>query len=235
MLPIVGWQKTSLIDYPQRISTILFTPGCNFRCPYCHNSQLVLDSSSLEPIPNEVIWDHLEKRGHLLDGVVITGGEPTLHGDQLIEFIRQVKEMGYLVKLDTNGSHPQILKNLINEKLIDYVAMDLKTSFSEYSNLTGTQINIKALQESINLLKESSYWKLIDLEFRTTLHPGLHTEEIFLEMVQEIANAPLHSLQTFRNQVTLDRGFLTTQPFTEVQMKHFQKLSQEYVKKSLVR
>lgn len=235
MLPIVGWQKTSLIDYPQRISSILFTPGCNFRCPYCHNSQLVLDPSSLEPVPEEIIWAHLEKRRHLLDGIVITGGEPTLHGDQLTEFIKQAKEMGYLVKLDTNGSHPQILRNLIGEKLIDYVAMDLKTSFNEYPNLAGSQIDIDSLKESIALLKESAHWKLIDLEFRTTLHPSLHTEEIFQEMVQEITNAPLYSLQTFRKEITLDKGYQATQPFTETQMNHFLKLGQAYVKKCLVR
>ncbi|AZR72820.1 anaerobic ribonucleoside-triphosphate reductase activating protein [Anoxybacter fermentans] len=235
MLPIVGWQKTSLIDYPKKISSIFFTPGCNFRCPYCHNPQLVTDTVDLETIPEDIIWAHLKKRRKVLDGVVITGGEPTLHGEKLIEFIFKIKKMGYLVKLDTNGSQPELLKRLIEDNLIDYIAMDLKTSIPEYTIFTRTDVDLNKIKESIEFLIQSANSKLVDVEFRTTLHPRLHNEKIFHQMVELIKDAPRYVLQTFRSNITLDPEYLRTQPFTEHKMIEFLNIAKKYVKECLIR
>ncbi len=235
MLPIVGFQKTSLIDYPERLSTIFFTSGCNFHCPYCHNPQLAQRNSDLSLLPEELIWEHLTIRKNLIDGVVITGGEPTLHGAKLANFLQRVKEIGYLVKLDTNGSNPALLKKLIADDLLDYVAMDIKTSLNKYADIINQSVNIEQLSESIDLLKLSSNLKLIELEFRSTLHPLLHNEDIFTEMVNLVAGSPRYVIQTFKNQITLDPAYSQTQPFTEEQMKNFQKLAIRSVSECLIR
>ncbi|MCK4260111.1 MAG: anaerobic ribonucleoside-triphosphate reductase activating protein [Halanaerobiales bacterium] len=241
MIPIIGCQKTSLIDFPGHISSILFTSGCNFRCPYCHNPQLIVnaDSPNLKPIPIEIIFEHLTKRKKVLDGVVITGGEPTLHGDKLVELIIQIRELGYHIKLDTNGTNPQLLTRLINENLVDYIAMDLKTCISEYSNLTSTFVNLNLIHESIQILKEiskvSDNSKIINVEFRTTLHPKFHNKEIFHKMVGLIESVPLYVLQTFRPETTLDPLYQDTHPFTEKEMLQFQQIAKNHVNKCLLR
>ncbi len=167
--------------------------------------------------------------------MVITGGEPTLHGENLVELISQIKKMGYLVKLDTNGTNPKLLKRLITNQMIDYVAIDLKTSLSEYNNLTNTTVDLNLIKESIDLLKDSGNQKMIEVEFRTTLHPKLHTKEIFQEMIELIANAPLYALQTFRPNITLDSTYQSTQPFTEKKMEEYQRIAETYVKVCLLR
>ena len=164
---IGGFQKLTLLDYPNKTACIIFTQGCNFNCSYCHNSELIPCCKG--EISESIIFDYLDKRKNLLDGVVISGGEPTIQKD-LVHFIRLIKEKGFSVKLDTNGTNPIILKELIDEHLLDYIAMDIKTSFDEYENVTKCNVNIKNIKKSVELIKNSG----IDYEFRTTIIKDFH-------------------------------------------------------------
>lgn len=160
---IGGLQKFSFIDFPDKISAIVFTQGCNFKCSYCHNPQLVYPDMYQLTIPEEQVFAFLESRKNWLDALVITGGEPTLQPD-LIEFIKKVKFMGFLVKLDTNGSNPKILEQIINWKLIDFIAMDIKAPFDKYNLVCRVPVNFENIKTSINLIKNSG----INFLFRTT-------------------------------------------------------------------
>jgi len=202
---ISGVQKFSVLDYPEKTSCIVFTPGCNFRCGFCHNPEFVLPEEikkiSHSFFDEKPFFNFLKTREGKLDGVVITGGEPTLQKD-LKEFIKKIKEMGFLVKLDTNGSNFVILKELIEEGLIDYVAMDVKTSKKEYENVVG-KVNIENIDKSINFLLDGD----IDYEFRTTILPDLHTREVFEDMGKWIKGAKKLYLQNFLPEITLDPEF----------------------------
>ena len=154
-MKIVGLQKLTLLDYPGKLSCIIFTQGCNFKCPYCQNSDLIPLNGN-EIISEEEVFNFLEKRKKMLDGVVITGGEPTIQKD-LEDFISKIKNLGYRVKLDTNGSNPKLLESLITQKLIDYVAMDIKNTFYEYENIIKTKTSIDNIKKSIKLIKNSCY------------------------------------------------------------------------------
>lgn len=162
-------QKFSAIDYPKKISCIVFVKGCNFCCGYCYNKQLVFPTlyNKTEDISENVIFDFLNKRKNQLDGVVITGGEPTIYEEKLIEFIKKIKEIGFSVKLDTNGSNPKLLKKIISEKIVDYIAMDVKQVFEKY--YLFTKENIENIKKSIELLKNSE----IEHEFRVVTHPDM--------------------------------------------------------------
>jgi len=160
---IGGLQKFSFIDYPGKTAAIIFTQGCNFKCSYCHNPQLVYPHLFQVSIPEEEIFAFLESRKNQLDGVVITGGEPTLQPD-LTEFITKVKDMGFLIKLDTNGSNPQVLEQIIKQKLVNFIAMDIKAPFDKYNSVCCVPVNIDNIKLSINLIKKSG----IDFLFRTT-------------------------------------------------------------------
>jgi pyruvate formate lyase activating enzyme len=159
---IGGLEKFSLIDYPGKISAVIFTQGCNFRCPYCHNPELLSISKGI--INEESVLFFLEKRKKQLEAVVITGGEPTLQSD-LIPYLTKIKQMGYLIKLDTNGSDPEIIKKITELNLVDYVAMDIKASLDKYSEVVGVKVNKENILKSINLLIQDN----IDYEFRTTI------------------------------------------------------------------
>lgn len=171
-MKIKGYEKLSLVDYDLKIATTIFFGGCNFRCPFCHNSSLVLNPNVGDDIPFEEILDHLQKRKGMIDAVVFTGGEPTLVLN-LKHLIRQVKQLGYLIKLDTNGTNPDVLSDLIEEGLIDYVAMDIKNSLDKYNLTCGVNVNLDNIQKSINLLINSN----INYEFRTTVIKEYHTLE----------------------------------------------------------
>jgi len=193
-----GLQKLTLIDYPGKIACTVFTIGCNFRCPFCHNPELVdrAISKLSEIIEEEDFFSFLESRRGLLDGVCITGGEPTLQPD-LPEFIKKIKKLGFLVKLDTNGTNPEMLVKLLEENLLDYIAMDVKAPLkvsSSYKNATGTNLNLDGIRRSIKLIMGSG----IDYEFRTTIVPGLHTEDGILSLAEEIRGAKKYYLQQFR-------------------------------------
>jgi pyruvate formate lyase activating enzyme len=195
-----GWVRTSLIEYPDHIATVLFCGGCNFRCPPCHNADLVLRPEGMPDLPSEEVWAFLSRRARLVDGVVITGGEPTLQ-DEMIPFLRQVKERGLDVKLDTNGYRPDVLAALLDEELVDYVAMDVKAPVEKYRLLAGRDdLDVALLERSIALLRSSG----LAHEFRTTVVPGLLDEDDVEEIARWISGAERYVLQQFRPLRTLD-------------------------------
>ena len=190
-MKIGGLQKTSLLDYPGEISAIVWTIGCNFRCPFCYNREIVL--GKVKPIPKNEIFTFLEKRKKQLDGVVITGGEPLLQ-DDIFDFCKKLKGMSYLVKIDTNGTFPDRLKELIEKKLIDYVAMDIKAPKDKYEKLANVKIDIETIEESIKVLQNSK----IDYEFRTTFVPKFLNKNDILEIGKWLKRSRKFYLQQFK-------------------------------------
>lgn len=199
-----GFQKTDLINYPGLVASTVFTRGCNFRCPYCHNPEFVIQGSDQtyfgETYGQNEILDYLKKRSGLLDGLVITGGEPTLHSD-LPDFIREVRAIGLKVKLDTNGGRPDALRNLLESGLLDYVAMDIKAPLEKY-HLLGFN-DPKAIEESVKLLNASN----LDHEFRTTCVKAIISEEDFPKMAALIGPDAKWYLQPFNPAKTLDPNY----------------------------
>lgn len=204
MPKIKGIQKTTFIDYPGKIAATLFTGGCNFRCSYCHNSALVKAAEALPDIPAVEILEYLKGRTEQLEGICITGGEPTIHSD-LPEFISKIKAMGYAVKLDTNGTNPEMLEDLIQQKLIDYIAMDIKGPIEIYPEIVNTPIDQEKIQQSINLILKSG----INHEFRTTVLPCYHREKEMQEIGELIKGAQAYYLQQFRANEHLIDGSLS--------------------------
>ncbi len=174
-MKISGLQKTTLIDYPKKIACIIFLYGCNFRCGFCHNPELVLHKPEAEYSEKEIL-EFLKKRKGQLEGVCITGGEPLLDLD--LDFLKKIKELGYLIKIDTNGSFPEKLKEIINNKLVDYIAMDIKSSKEKYEKIVNAKIDLNKIEESIKIIS-----LLEDYEFRTTIIEGIHN----LEEIKKIA------------------------------------------------
>lgn len=203
-MKIYGLQKTTLVDYPGHVATTLFTGGCNFRCPYCHNGDLVIGLEDIEPYAMEDIFSHLQKRKDVLDGVVISGGEPTLQAD-LPDFIRQIKELGYLVKLDTNGTNPAMLRSLVEEGLVDYVAMDIKHSRAKYASIShAADDSLESIAASVDYLKEVH----VDYEFRTTLCKELHKETDMTAIGLWLMGAKAYYLQPYKeSEQVIQPGF----------------------------
>ena len=194
-MKIAGLQKFSLIDYPNHPCAVLFTQGCNFRCPFCHNPELVLPSHFTPPIPTEDILTFLKKRQKQLPAVTISGGEPTLHAD-LLDFLHTIKSLGYKIKLDTNGTRPQVIAQALSQNLLDFIAMDIKSTPPTYHQLAGSQVNIDHIHHSIHLIQNSGLPHL----FRTTLYPPLQDSltQQAITVWMETLQAP-HIFQTFRN------------------------------------
>ena len=190
---IYGLQKLSLLDYPGKTACTVFTGGCNFRCPYCHNASLVVALNEIETVNYDEFFDFLNKRKNILDGVCITGGEPLLQPD-IEDFIRDIKKFGYSVKLDTNGSFPDKLKRLVEEKLVDYVAMDIKNSPEKYSLTAGvSRLDFSHIKRSVDYLLGNH----VDYEFRTTVVKELHSKEDFVSIGKWIRGAEKYFLQSF--------------------------------------
>ncbi len=210
-MKIGGLQKFSLIDYPQKMSAIIFTSTCPFRCFFCYNPELVLpEKIKKHPLlPEEKVLDFLKKRKGLLEGVVLTGGEPLMQKD-VIEFIRKIKKMGYLIKVDTNGFYPEVLKKLLDGDLLDYVAMDIKAPKKKYGKITGIKIDLEKIEKSIRLLKNSQ----IDYEFRTTVGDFLTKKDI-IEIAEWIKGSSKYYLQNFKPGETI-RGDLKPYPEEEL-------------------
>ena len=209
---IHGFQKTTLLDFPQKVAATVFTGGCNLRCPFCHNASLVTHVDPSGVISEEEIFSYLKKRKGILDGVCITGGEPLLQKD-VEEFCDKVHALGLLVKLDTNGTFPEKLRAMIEKKKVDYVAMDIKNSLPLYPKTCGLDHAPKGIEESIRLLMSSG----IPYEFRTTVVRQLHTEESLLELAHTIQGAEKYFLQSF-----IDSGDLIGEglsAYTEEEMK----------------
>ena len=199
---ISGMQKVTLVDYPSHTACIVFTQGCNFRCPFCHNSDLVKGENNSNKIDEQVLFDYLDKRKGLIDGVCISGGEPLLQKDIEL-FIRKIKDKGYKVKLDTNGSKPEVLRKLIEGKLVDYVAMDVKNVFSKYDVTAGACVNIDDIKASIDILKKSS----IQYEFRTTVAKELHSFEDIKQLLEYLGSDVDYYIQNYRDcETVLEKG-----------------------------
>ncbi len=223
----------TLIDYPGEVAAIIFTQGCNFRCHFCYNPMLVWprevgelkyhqDHSSIN---QNDLFDFLQERKGRLDAVVITGGEPTLHPD-LPEFLARIKNMGYKIKLDSNGTNPEMLKKVLAQNLIDYLAMDIKGPLEKYSQVVSVPVNLDNIQESIKILKESG----VPYEFRSTLVPGLHTLEDIAKMGEMIQGADKWYLQFFKSDTPLvDRELEAKEKFTHAEMTAMAEEGKKYV------
>ena len=222
---IGGLQKSTLIDYPRKIAATIFTVGCNFKCGFCHNPELV-DSKKIKRQPKifeAVFFSFLKSRKGLLDGVCITGGEPTIQPD-IIDFIKKIKKLNFLVKLDTNGSQPKILEKLFNQNLLDFVAMDIKSSQENYSKTAGVNINLRDIQKSIDCIKQSK----VDYEFRTTIGPGLIDNKEIEKIGQWLKGSKKLALQQFRPEKTLDQSWQNKKPLSDEKLKQMAKTAQKY-------
>jgi len=217
-MKIGGLERLTLIDYPGKIAATVFTVGCNFRCPFCYSSEIVVPEKIKNQfiIPEKEFFDFLNERKDLLEGVVICGGEPTIHQD-LLDFIKKIKEKGFLVKLDSNGSNPEMISDLIKEKLIDYVAMDIKGPKEKYELMTGlgkkwSKKMMDDIEKSINILKNSE----IDYEFRTTVIPDVLIKEDLLKIANWISPAKKYYLQNYRaEKETINPEFMKKKPYSE--------------------
>ncbi len=203
-MKIGGLQKVSLIDYPGKISAIIFTQGCNFRCPYCHNPELVEKTLYRPCLPEKDILEFLASRRGKLDAVTITGGEPTLQ-EGLIPFIGRIRTMGFCVKLDSNGSRPDVLEHLVQERLLDFIAMDVKAPAAKYANAVHAAVSFDVIRESIRLILKSG----LDHEFRTTVVSSRLSGAEILEISREIAGAQRYAIQKFQPVRTLNKKYLS--------------------------
>ena len=191
-MKIGGIQPMTLLDYPGRVAAVFFAIGCNFRCPYCYNVDLVFER--IKPISEDEINNFLEERKNFLEAIVLSGGEATLQKD-ILKFLKKVKSFGYLVGLETNGSRPEVLKKLVNKDAVDFIAMDMKAPFHKYGQATGVNVNIEKIKESIRLVKNFKHH-----QFRTTVVPTILNEKDILEMAKIIKGAKSYQLQQFKNE-----------------------------------
>ncbi|MCD7779281.1 MAG: anaerobic ribonucleoside-triphosphate reductase activating protein [Candidatus Gastranaerophilales bacterium] len=228
---IGGIKKSSLLDYPDKISAIVFTQGCNFNCGYCHNPDLLKTKSKKDIFNSDAFFDFLKKRHGKLDGVVITGGECTLQKD-LKFFIEKIKELNFLVKLDTNGYKPEVIKELLTDNLIDYIAMDIKAPLEKYSLVTNTITDTSKIKESINLIMQSS----IDYEFRTTILPSLLQYNDFEKIANLIKGAKKYYLQKFIVQSEInDPSLKQERNYTEEELIKIINLLKKYIQTAEIR
>ena len=221
-MKILGLEKVSMVDFPGKICATIFTGGCDFRCVFCHNSGIV--NENYKPYKLDEVYEYLESRKKLLDAVTISGGEPTIQKD-LEEFIKKIREMGFLVKLDTNGTSPSVLRTLIDNKLLDYVAMDIKNNFGDYGEIIGNpNFNVSSIKESLKILQEHK----VPYELRTTLVAHYHTEENIKKMANELAGENVLYLQQFKNCETCIKSNLEAVP--KSQAMEFQKILAKKIK-----
>lgn len=217
-IKIGGLQKVSLIEYPGKIGAVIFTQGCNFRCPYCHNPELVDPGLYGDCLQEEEIFSFLEKRRGKLEAVTVTGGEPTLQAD-LPVFLKRLKGMGYLVKIDSNGSHPEMLQELIRGKLVDYIAMDVKAPLVKYEKMAGTKVDCGKITQSIDMIIASG----IDHAFRTTVLRSLLEEKDLLAIGRLVKNARQYTLQKFVSSKILNQSFLKDTSYSDEELSALKK------------
>lgn len=224
-MQIHGLNKTTLLDYPEHVAATIFTGGCNFCCPFCHNGELVLRPQEFPLLSEDEVLAFLKKRKGILTGVCITGGEPTLQPD-LPVFIERIKEMGYLVKLDTNGYRPGVLRMLLEKGLLDYAAMDIKSSKAGYATAAGKEnLDIAQIEESADILKEGR----IPYEFRTTVVKELHTKEDFIAVGEWLAGAEAYFLQAYRdNENVIKKGFSS---YNREELEKFARILRRFIKR----
>ena len=224
-----GLEKFTLIDYPGKIACVAYTIGCNFRCPYCHNPELVDETVQMR-ITEKEFFDFLGERTHILEGVVITGGEPTMHED-LPAVMEKIKALGYLVKLDTNGTNPVMLHQVVEAGIVDYVAMDIKSPLRKYSATVARPVDIEAIQSSIDFLLSSP----VEYEFRTTVIKGMQLPEDIEEIGKEIKGARRYFLQKFIPTKILNPQFIKKTTYSDKEFEGFRKKLQNYVNYCAIR
>lgn len=224
---IGGFQKCSLIDYPGKICAIVFTLGCNFRCSYCHNPELVYPELFNKPIPEEEIFSFLGKRRGKLDAVTITGGEPTLQAD-LIDFILRIKKLEFLVKLDSNGSNPDVLQNAISSEVLDYIAMDVKAPLEKYREITSANIDPERIKKSIGLIMNSN----TDYEFRITITANQLDESDISKIGKLVEGAELCVLQKY---VAPAKNIPELKTYSDEEFGKFRSIMRGFVKKCIIR
>jgi pyruvate formate lyase activating enzyme len=228
---IGGFQGFSLIDYPDKICAIVFTQGCNFRCPYCHNPELIdAKRSRSDRFKEEEILSFLERRKGKLEAVTITGGEPLLQAG-LEDFLLKVKGLGYLVKLDTNGSFPQRLEKMLESETVDYLAMDIKTSLDKYESVVGKKIETAQILKSIRLIMDSG----LDYEFRTTVVKPLLEKDDFIKIGQLVQDSRLFVLQGFVSSKVLDDESLDMHSYSDEELASFKQIVEGFVQRCAVR
>ena len=224
-----GFQKLTLLDYPGKVACTLFTAGCNLRCPFCHNASLVTHIDNTNIYNKEEILSYLGKRQGILEGVCISGGEPLMQ-KEIEDFISEVKSLGYSVKLDTNGFYPDKLISLVEKGLIDYVAVDIKNSYSKYAKTTGIEnLDLAPLKRTVEFLLSGK----VDFEFRTTIVEGLHTDADILDIGKTIKGAPRYFLQNFVDSGDLIGEGLGAVPLEN--MKNMQKIAAQFVPNAEIR
>jgi len=219
-----------LIDYPGEICAIVFTQGCNFRCPYCHNPELVNPELYGENLQEETIFSFLAMRRGKIDAVTITGGEPTIQHD-LIEFVKRVRKTGYSIKIDTNGSNPEVIEKLISMKLLDYIAMDIKSPADKFKMITKSHISYDKITQTTELIMKSG----IPYEFRTTVLKKLLDENDILNIANSIRNAKLYILQQFIPSKVLDRGLMQYESYSREELESLSKKITQSVSNILIR
>ena len=219
-----GFTPFTLIDYPGKTAAMVYTIGCNFRCPYCHNPELVSQVCETK-IDEEKVIDFLRSRVGLLDGVVITGGEPSMHGDNLINFMRRVKLLNFSIKLDSNGVDPSFLQKVIQENLVDYIAMDIKSPMVKYMQTVNRSVDVEAIRKSIELIKSSGK----DYEFRTTVLDSLLSFDDIDKIGTEISGAKRYFLQKFVSTKTLNPKFAKKSTYKDEDFIKMKTLMERYV------
>ena len=230
---IGGLEKCSMVDFPSYVSAVIFTQGCNFRCGYCYNPELVYPTLFKESISEKAVLDFLKNRKGKLGGVVFTGGEPTIQ-ENLIPFIYRVRDMGFKVKLDTNGSNPEILDSIIGLKIVDYFAMDIKGTLEKYSNIACSAINSQKIKKSIKLIMNSG----VDYEFRTTVIKSQLSKSDFKKIGKIIQGARLYALQKFvipSEYKINNQKFLREKTYSGREFKEIQRIMKKFVEKCIIR
>jgi pyruvate formate lyase activating enzyme len=231
MIYIKGLQKTSLVDYPPNIVASIFLGYCNFRCPYCHNPDLVLKADETENLIEEDIFRFLKGRKLWLDGVCVSGGEPAMH-KELPQFLSKIKELGLKVKLDTNGYYPKMLRELIKRKLVDYFAMDIKGPLDKYEAVAKIKIDPDVIQQSVNMIRNSG----IDYEFRTTVVKGILEKDDFIKMGEWLKGSEKLFLQRFNDKKpVIDQELKGKDNYDMNELEEFKKILEPYFKKVEVR
>jgi len=234
-MEIKGFIDISLIDWDQKISSVIFLPNCNLRCPYCYNTPLVLHPEKLQTIPLKEIETYLQKNRDWIDGVVITGGEPTLHSD-LLNLCQKLKKLELLVKLDTNGTNPQAIRELLSNKLIDYIAMDVKAPLTEQKYHNASGVHIKQLTEKIKETMDILIKSTIEYEFRTTIVPTVHRPKDIEQICHKIKGCEKYVLQNYKANVeTLNPNFKNLKPFSEKKMKVFLQTAKKIIPNTILR
>jgi len=230
LLEIKGFEKVSLIDYPGKMASIIFLPDCNFRCAFCQNPDLIERPGEVPTVKEEDVLDYLKEKRVWLDGLVVTGGEPTLH-EGVVEFLKKVKELGLLVKLDTNGTNPEMLEELIKEKLLDFIAMDIKAPLDRYGEVSRAKVEIDDIRKSVGLIRESG----LDYEFRTTVPKSLIKVEDIKKIGEWLKGSRAFYIQQFRPDTTLDKSFKREGQYTNEELEGLAEVAKPFFEKVEIR